>query len=144
MTTVRPVAEADRGAWMALWQGYLDFYETVLGPGVTEETFARLVDEREGMFGLVAEVDGTVAGFTNVVTHPSTWSTDTYVYLEDLFVAAELRGRGIARTLIEAVYERAGDRKVYWQTHESNAAGRRLYDKVAAHDGFLVYERIAG
>jgi hypothetical protein len=32
---------------------------------------------------------------------------------------------------------------VYWQTHESNAAGRRLYDKVARHLGFIVYSRDA-
>jgi hypothetical protein len=28
---------------------------------------------------------------------------------------------------------------VYWQTHETNAAGRLLYDKVAKHFGFIVY-----
>ena len=31
--------------------------------------------------------------------------------------------------------------RVYWQTHESNATGRRLYDKVAGHFGFIVYAR---
>jgi hypothetical protein len=46
--------------------------------------------------------------------------------------------------LIEAVYERAkaaGSKRVYWQTHESNSAGRMLYDKVAQHLGFIVYSR---
>ena len=33
----------------------------------------------------------------------------------------------------------AGIRRVYWQTQKSNTAGRRLYDKVAKHDGFIVY-----
>jgi hypothetical protein len=28
---------------------------------------------------------------------------------------------------------------VYWQTHETNATARRLYDEVAVRDGFLVY-----
>jgi hypothetical protein len=31
---------------------------------------------------------------------------------------------------------------VYWQTHASNAAGRLLYDKVASHDGFIVYSKL--
>jgi hypothetical protein len=46
--------------------------------------------------------------------------------------------------LIEAVYEQAktaGSKRVYWQTQESNAAGRLLYDKVAQHLGFIVYSR---
>ena len=50
--------------------------------------------------------------------------------------------QAIGRALIEGVYERAraaGIRRVYWQTHESNAAGRLLYDKVAKHLGFIVY-----
>lgn len=44
--------------------------------------------------------------------------------------------------LIHGVYAQAqgaGIQRVYWMTHETNAAGRRLYDKVAQHLGFLVY-----
>jgi hypothetical protein len=33
---------------------------------------------------------------------------------------------------------------VYWQTHESNATARKLYDKVAEYSGFLVYRRLLG
>ena len=33
----------------------------------------------------------------------------------------------------------AGASRVYWQTHETNSAGRLLYDKVARHHGFIVY-----
>ena len=52
--------------------------------------------------------------------------------------------RGIGRLLIEAVYRHAGSAgasRVYWQTHETNAAGRLLYDKVAKHLGFIVYSK---
>jgi hypothetical protein len=28
---------------------------------------------------------------------------------------------------------------VYWQTHESNAVARRLYDDVATFEGYVVY-----
>ena len=31
--------------------------------------------------------------------------------------------------------------KVYWLTHESNAAARLLYDQVARHGGFIQYQR---
>jgi hypothetical protein len=32
-----------------------------------------------------------------------------------------------------------GAARVYWQTHQTNTAGRLLYDKVARHLGFIVY-----
>jgi hypothetical protein len=46
--------------------------------------------------------------------------------------------------LILAVYQAAkaaGVREVYWQTHETNSAGRLLYDKVAKYAGYIVYEQ---
>jgi GNAT superfamily N-acetyltransferase len=138
--TVRALREDDRAAWQPLWDGYLVFYETELDPAVTDDTFSRLVQERDGLFGLVAEVDGEVRGFAHVVVHPSTWTSDRYVYLEDLFVAEPARGQGLARALIAAVYQRAENRKVYWQTAQDNPA-RALYDQVADHLGFVVYER---
>jgi hypothetical protein len=33
----------------------------------------------------------------------------------------------------------AGCSRVYWQTQHTNIAGRALYDKVAQHNGFIVY-----
>ena len=68
-------------------------------------------------------------------------------YLQDLFTDPALRGRGIARALIQHVYQQAaaaGASRVYWQTHSSNAAGRALYDKLAKHLGFIVYSHELG
>ncbi len=63
-------------------------------------------------------------------------------YLQDLFTIPALRGRGVGRRLIEAVYDAAriaGSSRVYWLTQTTNQAGRTLYDKVAKHAGFIVY-----
>jgi GNAT superfamily N-acetyltransferase len=62
-------------------------------------------------------------------------------YLQDLYTAASARGRGVGRALIDAVAERAraaGTTRLYWQTHESNHAARRLYATLAKHSGFIV------
>ena len=74
--------------------------------------------------------------------HRSTTRIELTTYLQDLFTAPEARGQGVGRALIEAVYAAArsgGVKRVYWQTHHTNGAGRLLYDKVAKHYGFIVY-----
>jgi GNAT superfamily N-acetyltransferase len=141
---VRQLAPSDRQQWNALWAGYLSFYESELDSAVTETTWRRFHDPAEPMFALVAEENGELLGIVHCVLHRGTWSVEDFCYLEDLFTAPAARKRGVGRALIEAVYARADELKcsrVYWLTHESNAAGRSLYDKVAKHLGFIQYRR---
>ncbi|MCK9685566.1 GNAT family N-acetyltransferase [Scleromatobacter humisilvae] len=144
--TVRPIAPADRAAWEPLWAGYNAFYErsgpTALAPEITQALWDRLFDPAEPVHALVAEQAGEVVGLVHFLFHRSTSRIEPVCYLQDLFTAPEVRGRGVGRALIEGVYARARDAgasRVYWQTRESNAAGRALYDKVAEHRGFIVY-----
>lgn len=143
---IRPIEPADQTAWTPLWDGYNAFYgrhcETALDPAITATTWQRFFDPDEPVFALVAECDGRLVGLVHFLFHRSTTRIEPVCYLQDLFTAASERGRGIGRALILAVADRAaaaGARRVYWQTHESNAAGRMLYDKVGRHAGFIVY-----
>ncbi|WP_432038287.1 N-acetyltransferase family protein [Streptomyces cucumeris] len=141
---VRPLASADREAWEPLWQAYLDFYEQVLPTEVTDLTWARFADPTEPMGGLGAWAGEALVGICHYILHPSTWSARPSCYLEDLFTTPAARGRGVGRALIDATAtaaRRAGAEKLYWQTHADNATARALYDRVACHEGFLVYER---
>ncbi len=141
---VRPLAAADKPAWLPLWAAYLEFYETGVAPDVTETSFARLTGADESMFGFAAEEDGRIVGIAHCIAHRSTWAQGRYLYLNDLFVAPDVRGGGAGRALIEAVYARAdamGIERVYWLTHETNATARRLYDRLAVNDGFVEYRR---
>ncbi|MEA2167819.1 MAG: hypothetical protein QOF76_1119 [Solirubrobacteraceae bacterium] len=139
---VRYLVVSDRAEWQPLWDGYLEFYEEQLAPEITDDTFARLCDQRDGFAAHVAVDDtGKLVGFAHTLTHPSTWTSDRYVYIEDLFVAPDVRRGGVGRALFAAVYERAGGRHVYWHTQETNTVGRALYDKIGKNSGFIVYER---
>jgi GNAT superfamily N-acetyltransferase len=147
-TTVRDAAPDDYLAWRPLWDGYNAFYgrvgPTALAESVTETTWQRFLDPSESMFALVAEDGGKLIGLAHYLFHRSMTRVENVCYLSDLFTLPALRGRGIGRLLIEAVFMRArgaGASRVYWQTQESNQAGRMLYDKVAAHRGFIVYTR---
>ena len=145
--TVRAPRASDFDAWLPLWNAYNAFYgregPTALDPAVTHATWARFFDPNEPVFALVAQrEEGKLLGLTHFLHHRSTSRIELTCYLQDLFTVPEARGQGIGRALIEAVYAEArsaGIKRVYWQTHHTNATGRRLYDRLAKHHGFLVY-----
>lgn len=143
---IRSVRPADFDAWLPLWDGYNAFYgrsgESALPLKVTRTTWTRFFDEEVPMYALVAERDGVIVGLVHYLYHRSTTRPEGVCYLQDLFIREDQRGTGVGRALIEGVYSaarRARVLRVYWQTQESNAAGRRLYDQVSKHSGFIVY-----
>lgn len=144
--TIRALRESDLEGWLPLWDGYNAFYgregATALDPEITRTTWQRFFDPGEPVFALVAESKGQLLGITHFLHHRSTTRIELTCYLQDLFTSPEARGRGVGRALIEAVYASAkssGIQRVYWQTHQTNATGRQLYDRLAKHFGFIVY-----
>ena len=141
---IRPVSETDFERWLPLWQGYQEFYRARIPDEATRATWNRFFDEKEPVYCLVAERNGKLVGLAHYLFHRSTWLVAPACYLNDLFVDPSGRRSGVARKLIDAVYDaadQAGAAKVYWLTHDSNAAARLLYDQVAHHRGFIQYER---
>jgi GNAT superfamily N-acetyltransferase len=141
---IRPVRETDFERWLPLWRGYQEFYRTQIPDEATRATWNRFFDAQEQVHCVVAERAGRLIGLAHYLFHRSTWLVGPACYLNDLFVDPSGRRSGVARKLIEAVYAAADERgasKVYWLTHETNAAARLLYDQVARHRGFIEYER---
>lgn len=141
---IRELTAADFGQWKPLWLAYLRFYRAEVSDEVTGATFRRLCDKADGLAGFVAEDSGgDLIGLAHLVFHPSTWSTEPYCYLEDLFVSPAARGTGTARELLDAVFAEAKRRsaaRTYWETQEFNAPARSLYDQVAQRTSFIIYE----
>lgn len=141
---IRSARPADFEQWLPLWEGYNSFYKRTVPAEVTRTTWTRFFDAYEPMHAVVAEQDGRLLGFVHYLFHRNTAMLAPTCYLQDLFTAAELRGQGVGRALIEAVYERAqaaGSPRVYWMTQEDNSTARRLYDQVAERSGFIQYRR---
>lgn len=141
--TIRPATASDRDAWFRLWRGYCAFYDVVVADAISQLTWERLLDRDPTMRCYLAVDEDAVLGFANTVLHPITWSSKPVCYLEDLFVDADHRGRGIGRLLIEGLADRGraeGWHRLYWMTKPENAAARALYDRVVPVTDWLRYD----
>ncbi len=142
---IRPLTLKDHAQWRALWTGYLTYYESTVSEDVYETTFARLLGTESQDFScLVAEQAGTLVGLTHYLFHRHAWKTENVCYLQDLYADPAVRGVGVGRKLIEAVYSAADDAgapNVYWLTQDFNATARQLYDRIGKKTPFIKYQR---
>jgi GNAT superfamily N-acetyltransferase len=144
---VRPLMASDRDAWAALWTAYLEFYKSSVPAQIYDIYFDRLLgDDPHDFNGLVAVLDGKIVGLTHYLYHRHGWKVENVCYLQDLYADPAVRGMGIGRALIEAVYNAAdanGTPSVYWMTQDGNTEARKLYDRIAQVTDFIKYGRIA-
>lgn len=142
---IRPLTEADQAEWRRLWAAYITFYESSVTEEVYASTFARLLgDDPQDYSCLVAELDGKLIGLTHYLFHRHAWKVENVCYLQDLYADPEVRGTGVGRKLIEAVYKAADDAgapSVYWMTQEFNTNARKLYDRIGQLSPFIKYQR---
>jgi GNAT superfamily N-acetyltransferase len=134
--TLRPASPADIAVLLDLVHA-LAHYEKA--PHEVEMTVPML---HEALFGtqplaraVLAETDGAVAGFALFFTSFSTWTGRAGLYLEDLFVRPEVRGRGIGRALLrhlarEAV--RLGCARLEWSVLDWNRPAIDFYQSLGA------------
>lgn len=143
--TVRPLTRDDEADWRRLWRAYLEFYETEVPEEVYATFFERLLgDNPQDFHGLIAEVDGKPVGLTHYLFHRHGWKIENVCYLQDLYADPDVRGTGIGRALIEAVYQAAdaeGAPSVYWLTQDFNTEARKLYDRIGQVSPFIKYGR---
>ncbi|MDO8548642.1 MAG: GNAT family N-acetyltransferase [Ignavibacteria bacterium] len=112
---------------------------------VTEERL------KENLFGkrkyaevIIAELDGKPAGQALFFHNFSTFMGKPGIYLEDLFVKPEFRGKGIGKALLRKLIEIAKERncgRVEWVVFDWNKPAIDFYKKLGAVEmsGWLIY-----
>ncbi|UFP93866.1 GNAT family N-acetyltransferase [Gloeobacter morelensis] len=103
--------------------------------GSAEELAAHLFGEHPFARVAIAEVEAEAAGFALYFFNYSTFLTRPGVYLEDLYVRAPLRHRGIGRLLLRHVAREAvaaGCGRVEWSVLDWNAPAIAFYRKMGA------------
>jgi GNAT superfamily N-acetyltransferase len=143
---VRAATEADVPALRPLMRGYCDFYRADPPDSGLDEMALALIAEPDdqGILLVATEEGGDPVGFAACGWKWSSLRGARIVILEDLFIAAEARGRGHADALIGAVADlarRHGAPVVTWLTAPDNLRAQAVYDRAGAtSEPFLEYE----
>jgi GNAT superfamily N-acetyltransferase len=90
--------------------------------------------EQPVWWAFVAEVDERIVGFALYYIRYSTWKGQA-MYLEDILITNEMRGKGIGKLLFDRLIEEARDKKfnrIIWQVLDWNEPAINFYKKYNA------------
>lgn len=141
--TVRQAVLADLDALVPLFDGYRQFYGQTSDEAAAR-AFLRARFEHGESFVFIALDDDTPVGFTQLYPSFSSVSLARVFVLNDLFVQAQARRKGIASTLLSAATEFAkslGAVRVSLSTAISNESAQAVYQAAGwtRDQQFLVY-----
>ncbi len=136
MLSIRSASVEDVPLILRLIQGLAE-YEKLSNEVVATEQMLQntLFGERRVAEILIGEWDGEAAGFALFFHNYSTFLAKPGIYLEDLFVWPEYRGRGIGKALLLQLARLAKDRgcgRVEWSVLDWNEPSIQFYKALGA------------
>jgi GNAT superfamily N-acetyltransferase len=144
---VRAVTAADLDDLLGLMRAYCDFYETApADEQLLALSRALIADhELEGIqhIARTAAAAAPAVGFATVFWSWDTTEASRIGIMNDLYVAPEARGGGVAEALIAACMEscrRRGASRLEWETAPQNLRAQAVYDRVGGvREPWVVY-----
>jgi len=134
---IRPATEADIPVILELINGLAEYEKAT-----PEEVPANEALLRQSLFGprpaaevLIACEGGEAAGFAVFFHNYSTWQARHGIYLEDLFVKPEMRGRGYGKALLRELARIARQRncpRIEWSVLDWNTPSIDFYKSLGA------------
>jgi GNAT superfamily N-acetyltransferase len=133
---IRQATEADVPLIVRLIRGLAEYERLLHECEATEERVrASLFGPKPDAEVVIAEADGEAAGFALFFHNYSTFLARRGIYLEDLFVFPEFRGRGIGRALLVHLARLAVERecgRLEWSVLDWNEPAIRFYRSLGA------------
>jgi GNAT superfamily N-acetyltransferase len=136
MISIRPATPKDASLIVQFVRDLAEYERDPKAAVATEEDFLRDGFGADPKFKVVfAEWDGKPAGFALFFYNYSTWQGRPGLYLEDLFVKPEFRGKGIGKALLLhlakiAVENNCG--RYQWQVLDWNEPALEFYKSLGA------------
>lgn len=134
---IRLAVEADIPKLLPLMRGLAEFEQYADAFAVTEEVLRERGFRRSppDFCALVAEGENGLIGIAVFYIVHFTAEAVPALYIKELFVTPEARGRHVGEALMRAVAREAlarGCGRVRWQVADWNAAGKRFYERLGA------------
>lgn len=129
MVNIRPADINDLDQLTGLVEQYRAFYKQE--PNAKTKQYLTDRFEKKEIVTFVAELDGTLVGFTNCYPTFSTVSLSEIWLLNDLFVDPDHRGKHIADQLMvvaEQAAREAGATRIWLRTAHTNTPAQALYE----------------
>jgi len=134
--TVRPATAADVPLISELIRELAEYERSAdQAVATAEDLHAALFASQPALFGHVADCAGHVVGFALWFINYSTWAGKHGIYLEDLYVTPEMRGRGAGRALLAelaSICLQRGYRRLDWWVLDWNEPAIGFYRSIGA------------
>ena len=134
--SIRHAAPEDVALLVSLVRELAEYEKLADAVVATDKDFhAALFGPRPVIEAVIASVDGVAAGCALFFPNFSTFLGKPGLYLEDLYVRPEARGRGVGRALLEHLARIAVDRgwgRVEWSVLDWNEPAIGFYKKLGA------------
>jgi GNAT superfamily N-acetyltransferase len=136
--TLRPATSADVPLILALIRGLAEYEKLLHEVVATEDTLRAQLFPASGRSVaecILAFVDGVPAGFALFFMNFSTFLAKPGLYLEDLFVKPEFRGRGAGKALLLHLAKLANARgcgRMEWTVLDWNQPAIEFYESLGA------------
>jgi GNAT superfamily N-acetyltransferase len=146
---IRPARKEEVGIVLQLIHDLAHYEKAPDEVEATErELLTTIFAEEPRVFCDLVEVDGDIAGMAIWFLNYSTWQGKHGIYLEDLFIKPEFRGRGFGKALLQhlaRICEEKGYGRFQWWVLDWNSPAIEFYRSLGAvaMDEWTVY-RVSG
>jgi len=146
---IRPARKEEVGIVLQLIHDLAHYEKAPNEVEATErELLATIFSDEPRVFCDLVEVDGVIAGMAIWFLNYSTWQGKHGIYLEDLFIKPEFRGRGYGKALLQhlaRICEEKGYGRFQWWVLDWNSPAIEFYRSLGAvaMDEWTVY-RVSG
>jgi len=134
---IRQTTAADAAVLLDLIHGLAEYERLLEQLAVTEESLRRhLFGEQPAAEAVLAEHEGSAVGFAVFFHNFSTFLGRPGLYLEDLYVRPEFRGRGYGKALmvfIARLAQARGCGRLEWSVLDWNTPARDFYRTLGAN-----------
>lgn len=140
---VRPVKDGDFFAWLDVYAQYAEFYDTQLTDQKALVLWSWLTAPEHEEDGYVAVDGDRIVGLAHVREFARPLEGDRGLFVDDLFVVEEERGKGVGSALLQkarSIAEERGLGVVQWITAHDNQTAQQLYDTLAQRTSWVTYE----